>query len=108
MAKILNKLTMPIASLPETCLQKSSLKSYVNDPYVATVNIVLTLEHGQYVGYIGYPDKALLREEYKNSGNVLYHCNKIRTHDQVARLGDKLDRSTRETLFPESALRVGM
>jgi hypothetical protein len=102
MAKILQSTSMPISSLPNSCSQKSMLLSYVNDPSSAYVNIVLTLDGGQFVGYIGYPDKADLKPELSKSGDILYHCNKIRTNDQVARLGDRLSADARDDIFPHT------
>lgn len=100
MARIIRKSTIGIGSLPDTCPQKRVLLSYVKSPF-ATVNVVLSLESGQYIAYIGYPHPSSLREEIK-SADVLYNCKKIQTHDQVARLGDRLDDSTKAFLFPDS------
>jgi|WetSurMetagenome_2_1015567.scaffolds.fasta_scaffold406841_1 hypothetical protein len=104
MAKILQKLTVSISSLPDECTQKSMLIGYVANPS-SQVNLVLTLEGGQFIGYIGYPDPRDLRPEYAKSSDVLYHCTKIRSHDQVSRLGDRLNQFTRDYLFPDRRAR---
>lgn len=98
MAKILDKKTIPISSLPDGQI-KAILESYVTNPSSSQVNVVLTLEMGQYVAYIGYPDAKELREERKNSSDALYNCQKIRTFDQVVRLGDRLSDDERITVF---------
>lgn len=100
MARILQKTSQSISSLPDSCEQKTMLEGYVTDPRSSHVNLVLTFEGGQFVGYIGYPDKSDLKPEYRNSSHVLYHCNKIRSHDQVAKLGDRISEEACRTIFP--------
>ena len=98
MAKILDKISISINQLPEACSQKQILMGYVNDPS-STVNVVLTLDGGTYRAYIGYPSESALRAELKGSDDMVWNCRKIRTHDEVARLGDRLDNVTMRALF---------
>lgn len=104
MAQIIQKSSISISGLPSSCQHKSRLESYVSSPS-ASVNIVLTLESGQFVAYIGYPDIKDLKPELQNSRDILYHCNRIRSHNQVAQLGDRLDEATRDFLFPNRRTR---
>jgi hypothetical protein len=99
MAKILKQTSLSISSLPDGCSMKSALESYVADTG-AQVNVVLTLDGGQYVAYIGYPDKNDLRPELRSSSHMVHHCETIRTPQQVVKLGDRLDDETRDYLFP--------
>lgn len=97
MAKIIFQTSVSIGSLPNSCLQKSRLLEW-SYPY-ATVNLVLVVDGNGYSGYIGYPDRRELNPQYQADTTAIYHCEKIRTHKQVAQLGDKLDQDTRDFFF---------